>query len=98
VDPTAFMVKSDERDALRQQTVKLPAQGRKRLRVGIVAAEEDDSARTEFVEQRACVTVQSGTGDANHEELTKGVLDVHGAHSSRDRRARKAEGKAPLDK
>ena len=85
VNPATLMIEGDERDALRDQTVELTAQRRKRVRIGIVPPEEDDSAWTELVEQRACVTVQSGTGDANHEKLTKGVLDVHRTHSSRDR-------------
>src|SRR5919197_255681 len=45
VDPATLMVEGDERDALREQTVKLTAQRSKRVRVAIVPAEEDDSAR-----------------------------------------------------
>ena len=98
MNPATLMIEGDERDALREQTVKLTAQRRKRVRIGIVPAEEDHSARLELVEKQACVMVQSGMGKANHEELTKGVWDVHGVHSSRDRRARKAAEKSPLDK
>ena len=98
VNPATLMIEGDEWDALRDQTVEFTAQRRKRVRIGIVPAEEDHSARLELVEQQACVMVQNGMGKANHEELAKGVWNVHGVHSSRDRRARKAAEKSPLDK
>jgi hypothetical protein len=65
--------------------VKFRAQGRKRFWIAVVAAKENHPTGTQVPQQSAAVAVERRMGNADHEELTKSVLGMHGRHSSKDR-------------
>src|SRR5713101_6352016 len=77
VHAAALMIQSDKWSVVRKQGVSLGTQRGERFRVSVVATVEDHSARSQFVKQLACLVIQSRMRNANHEEPTDSVVDMH---------------------